>query len=102
MITKMLEHPIASVIIIFSIGGALSGVVREIMKPSVMRISASTKTPSPNYFSRRLSESLADAVYKEGHSILSKSCSDKSVEDTNPPTTEEDEEEKEEAVESKD
>jgi hypothetical protein len=58
VVREMLAHPIASLVIIGAVGSAVAGVVREIMKPSVMKIS----TSRPNYVANVARTALADAV----------------------------------------
>lgn len=58
IVKEMLAHPIASVVVIGAVGSAVAGVAREIMKPSVMKVSASR----PTYVTNIARNALTDAV----------------------------------------
>jgi len=58
IVKEMLAHPIASVVIIGAVGSAVAGVAREIMKPSVMKVSAS----KPTYVRNIARDAVANAV----------------------------------------
>lgn len=58
IVKEMLAHPIASVVIIGAVGSAVAGVAREIMKPSVMKVSVS----KPTYVRNIARDAVANAV----------------------------------------